>query len=75
MMRINWWLPVVAAVVILWHECGENFAVFCYRIGMTLCARSGEIFLPGAAQRVPVACSNPCFTSCAPSTTRKGLNR
>jgi hypothetical protein len=74
MMRLNWWFAIVATAAILWHECGENIAVFCYRIGVSLCARSGEVFLRGAAQRVPVACLNRSFISSVRSTNLKDSN-
>jgi len=31
-MRRVWWLAPMNRLVLLWHECGENVAVFCYRI-------------------------------------------
>ena len=76
MMRLGWWIPVVASLYILWQECGENLAPFCYRVGVTLyaCARFGEFHPSGAARRVLLACSNPSFTSFVPSTTQKGSN-
>ena len=74
MIRGDWWFVAVVPVFILWQECGENLAVFCYRIGVDLFARFGEFFTPRIAQRVPVACSNPSFTSFARFTTRKGSN-
>ncbi len=35
----QWGLPVVTAWVLHWQECGENPAIFCYRMGVRLSAR------------------------------------
>ena len=32
MIRRAWWLAPANTFVLLWHECGENPVVFCYRI-------------------------------------------
>jgi hypothetical protein len=40
MMRLGWWITAIAPICILWQECGENPALFCYRMGVTLYARS-----------------------------------
>jgi hypothetical protein len=32
MTRRVWWLGALNALVLLWHECGEDLGVFCYRI-------------------------------------------
>ena len=32
MIRRAWWIAPVNVTVLLWHECGENVPVFCYRI-------------------------------------------
>jgi hypothetical protein len=31
--RLSVLLSSLCIVVLIWHECGENPAVFCYRIG------------------------------------------
>jgi len=33
MNHFTWWVGVFSTVVVLWQECGENPALFCYRIG------------------------------------------
>jgi len=33
MMRYTALMSAVGACVLIWHECGENPAFFCYRIG------------------------------------------
>jgi hypothetical protein len=34
MMRLSAWMATVGICVLMWHECAENPAVFCYLIGM-----------------------------------------
>jgi hypothetical protein len=71
MIRLDWWFAAVAPMSFLWQQCGENFAVFCYRIGVSIFARSSWFLLPGAEQRVPVACSIPSAAYSTRSTTLK----
>jgi hypothetical protein len=33
MNHTAWWVGMFATAVALWQECGENPALFCYRIG------------------------------------------
>ena len=33
MIRIGALITAVIASLVLWHECGEDIGVFCYRIG------------------------------------------
>ena len=40
MIRLDAFLAVVVATILLWHECGEDIGVFCYRIGMGALARA-----------------------------------
>ncbi len=35
MMRWNAWVGVFSFMGLLWHECGEDLGVFCYRMGCT----------------------------------------
>jgi len=42
-----WWFAVVNALVLLWHECGEDLAVFCYRI-----TRSGAMWIRSRAENI-----------------------
>ena len=78
MMNLNTWYAVMAGMGLLWHECGFDFGVFCYRIGcgMFRAAREGTLELvPLRATMNPVrtnaACSNRSFTFSARSTTPK----
>lgn len=77
MMRFVLWLSAVSALlVICWQECGENLAVFCYRMSWvafsTARTRANE-FAPAhfATARAQAACSNPSSTSCIPSMMLK----
>ena len=33
MIRLNERAPVIGALGLLWYECGQDFALFCYRVG------------------------------------------
>ena len=76
MMRSAWWLLPVVAVVVLWQECGENLAIFCYRIGCEVIAnlRVRALFLVPVTVRSEAACWKPSFTSFVHSTTPRGSN-
>jgi len=32
MKRQYWWIAPVHSLLLLWHQCGEDLGVFCYRI-------------------------------------------
>lgn len=34
MIRLGAIIAAVTASLLLWHECGEDIGVFCYRIGL-----------------------------------------
>jgi hypothetical protein len=34
MIRVASLIAAVIASIVLWHECGEDVGVFCYRIGL-----------------------------------------
>jgi hypothetical protein len=68
MIRLSAFLTAVTAFILLWHECGEDAGVFCYRIGQgaftTLRSRA---LVPVPASQSNVlrnrsACSNPSST-------------
>ena len=48
-------LSLVAMLNLLWLECAENPAVFCYRIGWDLLAPIRQLWRRG---NPPPACSN-----------------
>jgi len=51
MNRLFGLVPTFAVLLVLWQECGENPALFCYRIGVgafaTVCSRTQHSRLPG----------------------------
>jgi len=72
MTRISMWLAVLAVPILLWHECGEDVGVFCYRIGLgaftSLRSRSlvpvpVKVSTHPSAARNKAECSSPSFTS------------
>jgi hypothetical protein len=78
MMRLNAWYAVLAAMGLLWYECGLDFGVFCYRIGCGVFSVARERALELVPQRAttnPVrtsaACSTRSFIFSVPSTTPK----
>ena len=74
MIRPAWWLLLVCAVVVLWQECGENLAIFCYRMLWEAFAglRSPALIPIPLPVRIEASCWNPSFTSFTHSTTPKG---
>jgi len=51
-MRLNACYAVFAAVGLLWYECGDDFGVFCYRIGCGVFNVARERALELVPQRV-----------------------
>jgi len=76
MIRLTALIAAIIASIVLWHECGEDIGVFCYRIGLgaftTL--RSRALVPVPAAQimvlRTRSACSNPSSTFSTRSTVQ-----
>ena len=74
MIRLTALIAAVIASFLLWHECGEDIGVFCYRIGLgaftTL--RSRTLVPVPVSQiiqsRTRSACSNPSSTFSTRST-------
>lgn len=78
MMNLNAFYATLSGLGVLWYECGDDFGVFCYRIGCgVFSAAHQRVFelVPLRATTNPVrtngACSNRFFTSCVHSTTLK----
>jgi hypothetical protein len=72
MTRIAAWLLALGVPVLLWHECGEDVGVFCYRIGVgTFTRLRSRVLVPvpvgnslqRSAARNNAECSTPSFTS------------
>jgi len=78
MIRFGVLFAAVGSLIFLWHECGEDLAVFCYRIGMGafMGLRSRALVpvpvhsLHLSAARNKSACLTPSFISSTRSTTR-----
>jgi hypothetical protein len=78
MIRLTSLIAAIIGSVVLWHECGEDMGVFCYRMGlgafMTL--RSHTLVpVPVPASQISLsrnrsACSNPSSTFSTRSTAQ-----
>jgi hypothetical protein len=68
MIRLTALIAAIIASIVLWHECGEDIGVFCYRIGLGAFAtlRSQTLVAVPVSQihrsRNRSACSNPSST-------------
>jgi len=80
MNRLVILLPSIAVLLVLWQECGENPALFCYRIGLGAFATvRSRALVPVPAWRANFrrpsrnrfACLNPSDTCCTRFTTSK----
>jgi hypothetical protein len=76
MIRLGALIAAVITSLLLWHECGEDVGVFCYRIGLgaftTLRSRT---LVPVPASQIILsrdrfACSNPSSTFSTRSTVQ-----
>jgi hypothetical protein len=80
MNRVIALLPSIAVLMVLWQECGEHPALFCYRIGVGAYATvRSRARVPGQTRRTSwqrplrnrFACSNSSGICSIPSTTSK----
>jgi hypothetical protein len=77
MIRLTALVASIIASIVLWHECGEDMGVFCYRIGLGAFTRLRSHTL--VAVPVPVRtiartrteCSNRSVISSIHFTTSK----
>ena len=78
MIRLGVLFAAVGSLILFWHECGEDLAVFCYRIGLGAFTglRSGSLVpVPVRnsshlyATRNNAECLTPSFTSSTRFTT------
>jgi hypothetical protein len=83
MIRLSSWIAAITAMGFLWHECGEDLGIFCYRIGCnvftftrkeTLALVPVRHTIPGNLARANAACSNRSFTFSNPSMIRRDFN-
>ena len=64
MMRLTSWFLALCALVVLWQDCGENFALFCYRIGWGTIFNLRRTLVPIAiSSRPSELCLNPSSIS------------
>jgi len=74
------WKELCQSMGLLWHECGQDFSLFCYRIGYSavtlMHSRALELApvslgLAKISIRKTLACSSPSSIFSVPSTTQK----
>lgn len=72
MIRLSVLVSLVCVTILVWHECGENPAVFCYRIGHGIfhSARGRGLVLAPVRLRTTTACSTRSSTYSARSIAR-----
>jgi len=79
MIRLAALLAGIIGLIFFWHECGEDLAVFCYRIGLgAFTSLRSRALVPVpvrdsshlSAARNNIGCSTLSFTSSTRSTTR-----
>ena len=72
MIRPAMLLAFLGSLIFLWHECGQDLAVFCYRIGLSavtglrsraLVAVRSTKSLHFSASGTSSECLTPSFTS------------
>jgi hypothetical protein len=77
MIRLTVLIAAVTASLLLWHECGEDIGVFCYRIGLGAFATlRSRALVPAPVPirtiaRTRAECSNRSVISCTRFTTSK----
>jgi hypothetical protein len=78
MMNLNAFYATLSGVGLLWYECGDDFGVFCYRIGCGVFSAARErafelvpLKATTNSMRTKAACSNRSFIFSAHSTTPK----
>jgi hypothetical protein len=74
MIRLTVLVAAVMTSIVLWNECGEDFGVFCYRIGLgafaTLRSRT-LVPVPVSTQTLTIARNRAaCSNRSAISSTR-----
>lgn len=68
MTRLSELFLTICILVLIWHECGENPGIFCYRIG------SGAFKLARTRQLAPVPISSVTHSRVAQRTSSACLN-
>lgn len=80
MIRLGVLLAAVGSLIFLWHECGEDLGVFCYRIGSgAFTGLRSRALVPVPVRNsndYSVARENPeCLTSSVTFSTRSSIPR
>ncbi|HKW61811.1 MAG TPA: hypothetical protein VJN89_04635 [Candidatus Acidoferrum sp.] len=75
MIRPSMLVVAFGSLFFLWHECGEDVAIFCYRIGLgavTGLRRRGLVLVPAGFSAYFAAARNSseCLTPSATSSMR-----
>ena len=79
MIRFGVLLAALGSLIFLWHECGQDPGVFCYRMGLDIFSAGRERFLVpapwvahwAAVQRNQDACCNLFYTFSTRFSTQK----
>ena len=77
MIRLTFLIAAIIASNVLWHECGEDLGVFCYRIGLgAFTTLRSHTLVPvpvvvGTIARTRTECSNRSVISSTHFTTSK----
>jgi hypothetical protein len=83
MIRLSAWIAAFTMLLFLWHECGEDIGLFCYRIGLGAFTnmRSRSLVLAPITDSKNLStarhyseCSTPSSTFSTRSTTPKDSN-
>jgi hypothetical protein len=83
MIRLGALFAAVGSLIFFWHECGEDLAVFCYRIGLgAVTGLRSNLLVPvpiadssySAAARNNAECSTTSSTYSVRFTAPKGFN-
>lgn len=77
MIRVGALIAAVTGSLLLWHECGEDIGVFCYRMGLgAFTTLRSHTLVPvpvpvSAIARTRTECSNRSVISSTHFTTSK----
>lgn len=81
MIRLGAILAALITTLILWHECGEDLGVFCYRIGLgafSAMRSRAVVLVPVMANhraRTRAACLNQSGIFSTPCSTPRDFKR
>ena len=76
MIRFAALLSAFTAVILLWHECGEDLGVFCYRIGSGVFATvRSRALVPVPISQAITRNDRDCSNSSLISSTRSMMSK